>query len=114
MTPPEHSKPPMKTLPPFTAGPWRLRPHIGGGLMLFPDDNSCAWMAILPSATENDRADAALISAAPELFECLAHLMERDWFNNPDFTGTSPDAEVICGLDFRKVKAALKKATTLP
>lgn len=50
------------------------------------------------------RANARLISAAPDLLECLIHLTERDWFKE-GVTG-----EVVCGLDADKVRGAVLKA----
>lgn len=50
------------------------------------------------------RANARLISAAPDLLECLIHMADRDWFKS-GMTG-----EIVCGLDAEKVRHALSKA----
>lgn len=57
---------------------------------------------ILP---EECRANARLISAAPDLYKCLMHLQNHNWFRE-GVTG-----EVTCILNADMVRAALHKAT---
>lgn len=53
-------------------------------------------------------ANAALIVAAPKMFAALAHLIERDWFNDGD------SGQVVCVLDADLVRDALMTAKNFP
>ena len=54
-----------------------------------------------------DEESASLISAAPDLIDCLIHLVDSDWF------GDGEAGQVVCSLDAGKVRAALLKALNI-
>ena len=61
-----------------TPGPWGLMEHRDGYYALTPPDGRCSYFGKLPCQDAEDHANAALISAAPDLLaalkECLIAL----------------------------------------
>ena len=65
----------------FTPGPWRVRDASHGGRLVFPahdrreitptDNNGLVAVLFKTNRAGSDEANAALISAAPDLYEAL-------------------------------------------
>jgi hypothetical protein len=89
----------------YTPGPWMV-----AGETIYAERNGLYELLLtarrcsLPDPGEVD-ANLRLAAAAPELFEVLAPLMDRDWFKDGE------RGIVVISLDADKVRAALLKAT---
>ena len=57
-----------------TPGPWGLMEHRDGYYALTPPDGRCSYFGKLPCQDAEDHANAALISAAPDLLAALVEM----------------------------------------
>jgi len=87
-----------------TPGPWGLMEHRDGYYALTPPDGRCSYFGKLPCQDAEDHANAALISAAPDL---LAALKELLW----SASRTSLETDGDYSNAFTAARAAIDKAT---
>ena len=87
-----------------TPGPWGLMEHQDGYYALTPPDGRCSYFGKLPCQDAEDHANAALISAAPDLLAALEELL---WAASR----TSIETDGDYSNAFTAAHAAIAKAT---
>lgn len=99
-----------------TPGPWTFNPK-SVVTKVFPADHGIGYASSEPICTlnSNDKANARLISAAPDLLEALVEMMEMHakTMEAVDWGKSFFSAEIIRGLNEvpLKARAAIAKAT---
>jgi len=90
-----------------TPGPWGLMEHRDGYYALTPPDGRCSYFGKLPCQDAEDHANAALISAAPDLLRVVQDLMS----DIIDLSTLSGDDVSSCHYLYDAARAAITKAT---
>jgi len=92
------------TTPKHTEGPWKMRPYTKAGETEYLIDTGDGWTTAKVNATipDEDRANAALIAAAPDLLDAL-----REIVDHAEHYGAAP---ISADLMFSRARAAISKA----
>jgi hypothetical protein len=83
--------------PKFTSGPWGFRVSESGGIAIFNSEGIWIAATLRKAWPQEDRANARLMAAAPELFNALSVLI---------------DAADARGIPVDAARAALAKAVS--
>ena len=90
-----------------TPGPWGLMEHQDGYYALTPPDGRCSYFGKLPCQDAEDHANAALISAAPDLLALAYDFGQM-------LTGLDPYSVDDVAIMRDKIKTAIARAAAHP